>query len=275
MLVGEVPRWYLIEMLMPSRPTFTIITATYNAGRALARTADSLRRQSFLAFEWIIIDGASADGTASTVADFGSLAINFVSEPDTGIYNALNKGLDRIQGQWVLILGAGDELDAADTLARAAPVLGAQPSTITTVYGSVAVHDQRSGGVLRYWDRTWEGLDGPWGAGRPKLPCHQGVFQRAELFEKGFRFDERCRISADNEILLRELIAERARKIDLLVARFEVGGASSDPSNRLRMVSESVFINWKLGIFRRRPVYQLAVLAVNVLRHLFRKVLNV
>ena len=82
-----------------------------------------------------------------------------------------------------------------------------------------------------------------------------------------FRFDERCRISADNETLLRELLAGRGAKLHVMVARFEAGGISAQPGNRLRMVSESVWINWKLGSFRKRPVYQLAVLAQNALRH--------
>lgn len=252
------------------QPKFSIITATYNAGSALSKTAESLRRQTFTGFEWVIIDGGSNDGTIARVQEFGGLVSEFVSEFDTGIYCALNKGLDRVRGEWVLILGAGDELAEPEVLSRVAPILDALLGSISTVYGSVMVHDAISGQVLRHWDRTWQGLEGPWGGGRPKLPCHQGVFQRASLFKDGFRFDERCKISADNEILLRELIAGRGVKINMVISRFDFAGVSADSRNRLRMIGESIWINWKLGIFRVRPIYQVAALMRNALAHMLR-----
>lgn len=249
-------------------PKFTILTAARNAADGLAATAASLREQRFKDLEWVVIDGASLDDTRQRIETFDGLDIIFVSEPDTGIYSALNKGLALVRGQWLLILGAGDALCDGDVLATVAEHLDSLPGEITTAYGFVAVHDPATGKVERVWDRTWEGLDGPWGGGRPKLPCHQGVFQRSDLFVRdGFRFDERCRISADNEILLREFAAGRGRKLDVMVARFEAGGTSAQERNRLRMVWESVRINWKLGIFWRRPFYQAAVLAWNALQH--------
>jgi hypothetical protein len=66
------------------------------------------------------------------------------------------------------------------------------------------------------------------------------------------------------------LLAGRSKKLDIMVARFDADGISSQPRNRLRMVSESVYINWKLGIFHTRPVYQVAVLLVNALLHPWR-----
>lgn len=253
-------------------PKFTILTAAYNAAEALGVTAASLRTQRLRDFEWVIVDGASRDGTRGLIERIDDLVIDFISEPDAGIYNALNKGLTRVRGQWLLILGAGDALCDENVLANVAALLDALPEGVTTAYGSVTVYDPMTGSVDRLWDRTWEGLDGPWGAGRPKLPCHQGVFQRAELFGRdGFRFDERCRISADNEILLREFIAGRGRKMDVMVAKFSTGGISDQPGNRLRMVFESVRINWRLGIFWRRPFYQLAVLVWNALQQPFRR----
>lgn len=253
-------------------PKFTILTAAYNAADALAVTAASLRAQRLKDFEWVVVDGASRDHTRSVIERTDDLAIEFASEPDDGIYNALNKGLARVRGQWLLILGAGDALCDENVLANVAALLDELPDRVTTAYGSVAVYDPVTGSVERVWDRTWEGLDGPWGGGRPKLPCHQGVFQRSGLFVRdGFRFDERCRISADNEILLREFAAGRGRKLDVMVARFEAGGTSAQERNRLRMVWESVRINWKLGIFWRRPFYQVAVLAWNALQHALRR----
>lgn len=248
-------------------PRFSIVTSTFNVGDALSTTAHSLGAQTCRSFEWFIMDGASTDGTVAVARQFADLVTVLVSEPDTGIYNAWNKALPRLRGQWVLFLGAGDSLYAPDTLAQVAEALDKLPETITTAYGDVTVFDAGTGADLRVRSPKWQGLRGPWGGGRPLLPCHQGVFQRASVF-KDFRFDERCRISADNETLLRELLAGRGAKLDLMVSRFDADGISAQASNRLRMVSESIYINWKLGIFRQRPVYQLAVLGTNVWQHL-------
>jgi glycosyltransferase involved in cell wall biosynthesis len=251
-------------------PRFSIVTSTFNAGQALATTARSLQSQTFRDFEWLVMDGASTDDTLAIARSFGDLVTKLVSENDTGIYNAWNKALPLIRGEWVLFLGAGDALFATDTLEKVATILdGLAPGT-TTAYGIVTVADTAAGIDLRVRNPVWRGLGGPWGGGRPLLPCHQGVFQRASVF-RGFRFDERCRISADNEVLLRELVAGRGAKLEVMVARFEGAGISSKPENRLRMVSESIYINWKLGIFHKRPIYQLAVLALNGVGHMFRR----
>jgi glycosyltransferase involved in cell wall biosynthesis len=250
-------------------PRFSIITATFNARNALLVTARSLQEQTCQNFEWIIVDGASTDDTLAVVRGFGDLVTTMVSEPDTGIYNAWNKVLPHLRGEWVLFFGAGDVLYETDTLAKVLDALDKLPLTTTTAYGGTILFDAASGIDMRTRSPEWQGLLGPWGGGRPWMPCHQGVFQRARVF-RDFRFDERCRICADGETLLAELLAGRGVRLDVMVARFDAGGISSQPRNRLRMVSESVYVNWKLGIFHARPVYQVAVLLVNALLHPWR-----
>jgi glycosyltransferase involved in cell wall biosynthesis len=253
----------------PAVPRFSIITATFNACNALSVTARSLQEQTCRSFEWLIVDGASTDNTLAVVRELGDLVTTLVSEPDTGIYNAWNKMLPRIKGQWVIFLGAGDALYSPDTLTRVLESVDHLPAATTTVYGDATVFDMGTGVDLRVRSATWQGLRRPWAGGRPLMPCHQGVFQRAYVF-KDFRFDERCRISADNEALLRELLAGRGSKLDVMVARFDAGGISAQQKNRLRMICESVYINWKIGIFHVRPFYQVAVLFVNALLHPWR-----
>jgi len=251
-------------------PRFSIVTSTFNAAASLSVTAQSLAQQTCRDFEWIVMDGASGDGTVDVVRGFNGLVTEFVSEPDSGIYDAWNKALPRVRGQWILFLGAGDTLYAADVLEKASIALGRLAPEITTAYGDVTVVDAVTGEDTRVRDHVFQGLAGPWGGGRPLLPCHQGVFQRARVFES-FRFDQRCRISADNEVLLSELLAGRGEKLELMVARFQAGGISAQSKNRLRMVSESIYINWKLGIFWHRPLYQLSVLVANSMAHMFRR----
>ena len=154
---------------------FSIITASYNAANDLLRTAKSIESQSFDDVEWIVVDGASSDGTHQLFAEkLPRFVATFTSEPDTGIYNALNKGISRASGDWLLFLGAGDELYANDTLDRLSKTLQQVAPSHTLVYGEVHEVGVEEA-VLKIRNERWQGLDGPWVIGRPVLPCHQGV----------------------------------------------------------------------------------------------------
>jgi len=102
-------------------PTISIITATYNAGEELPGLIDSLRSQTNADFEWIIVDGASVDNTAGIVSQAGDVVTKWESEPDCGIYHALNKALETAVGEYYLVLGADDRLapDAIENYVKA------------------------------------------------------------------------------------------------------------------------------------------------------------
>lgn len=93
-------------------PTISIITATYNAAGSLQELVESLRRQTDRGFEWIVVDGASTDGTADVLRECDDVLTNWISEPDFGIYDALNKGLKLANGEYYLVIGADDKLFA-------------------------------------------------------------------------------------------------------------------------------------------------------------------
>lgn len=99
---------------------FSIITVSYNAAGAIERTARSVMEQDFRDFEYIVIDGASKDGTpdkaAAITGKHDDVTTTIISEPDSGIYDAMNKGLDRACGEYLIFLNAGDAFHATDTL---------------------------------------------------------------------------------------------------------------------------------------------------------------
>jgi putative colanic acid biosynthesis glycosyltransferase len=103
---------------------FSIITVTRNNLEGLRRTHVSLRAQSYADYEWIIIDGASSDGTVNYLE---GLAARSWSEPDEGIYDAMNKGLARARGDYLLLMNAGDSFAAPDVLQKIADAIRAQP----------------------------------------------------------------------------------------------------------------------------------------------------
>lgn len=99
-------------------PTISIITITYNAERFLERTIQSVLAQQVNDFEYIIIDGASKDGTLDIIKRHESHITTWISEPDRGLYDAMNKGLHLAKGKYVWFMNAGDELNDSQTLAN-------------------------------------------------------------------------------------------------------------------------------------------------------------
>ena len=103
------------------RPTFSIITVTFNCAPVLAGCMDSVLRQTWKDFEYIVIDGGSTDGTLDIIRARADRLAHWRSEPDRGIYDAINKAIDVARGRWIYVLGADDRL--RDSLHLVAPHL--------------------------------------------------------------------------------------------------------------------------------------------------------
>jgi glycosyltransferase involved in cell wall biosynthesis len=135
-------------MEAPTRPqpTFSIVTATFNAGSLLARTTQSVRSQTYTGFEWIVIDGGSRDDSLERIKAAGSTVARWISEPDEGIADAWNKGLSFATGTHALILNAGDTYDPDFLATIAAHCNGRQ---IVCAHARLLTDGGRSAGVFR------------------------------------------------------------------------------------------------------------------------------
>lgn len=168
---------------------FSIITITFNAESTLPPTLKSVAEQTFTDFEYLVIDGASKDRTVELVRQSGIANLNCLSEPDKGLYDAMNKGLARAQGRYVIFLNAGDSFHSSETLSQIAHAITAN-SYPGVVYGQtdlVDAHRQRVGqrhltapDVL-----TWQSFkDG-------MLVCHQAFVARRDItgpYDMSYRF---------------------------------------------------------------------------------------
>ncbi len=119
-------------------PLFSIITITFNAAATLPATLKSVEQQSFTDYEYLVVDGASTDGTVA-IARASSAVTSVTSEPDRGLYDAMNKGLRRVTGRYLIFLNAGDALHAPDTLQKIARSVEETHPDI--VYGETALVD--------------------------------------------------------------------------------------------------------------------------------------
>lgn len=121
-------------------PLFAIITICYNAAETIGRTLKSVDSQNFTDYEHVIIDGASTDGTQALVGQYASERRRIISEPDKGLYDAMNKGMAASTGRYLIFLNAGDKFHAADTLACIAAAI-AENGAPGIVYGQTDIVD--------------------------------------------------------------------------------------------------------------------------------------
>jgi glycosyltransferase involved in cell wall biosynthesis len=185
----------LREIDLSSYPLVSIIIATYNAERTLSFCIKSNLNQSYPNKEIIVIDGGSSDGTIGILQSFDSKILNWISEIDTGIYNAWNKALDMANGQWVCFLGADDYWSGDDSLfnlmTTATPVVD-----LVVSRGSIV---NKNGTVGRTLGRPWN-----WKHMKHwQCVIHPGLLHNRNLFQKFGKFNERYSIAADYDFLLR------------------------------------------------------------------------
>jgi glycosyltransferase involved in cell wall biosynthesis len=123
-------------------PVFSVVTVVYNGELLLSGTMESVRSQTYPHVEYIVVDGASSDGSLQVVTSFAEKmpSLRWVSEPDKGLYDAMNKGLRMATGDFVLFLNAGDWLHAPDTIEKLAELAMADPS-IDVLYGETMLVD--------------------------------------------------------------------------------------------------------------------------------------
>lgn len=176
----------------PVRPVLTIVTVTYNSAATLRDTLRSVRDQSFRDYEHLIVDGGSTDGTIEILTEAGE-TIRWISEPDRGIYDAMNKGIRLARGNWIHLLNSDDYYNANDVLARIVPRL---------VEGSVNYCDlvraepDGSRVLQRYNFKKWPLYFSAY------LP-HPSLIVSARQYAELGPYDTTFRVAADHDMILR------------------------------------------------------------------------
>ena len=192
----------------------SIITVTYNAASVLKRTLDSVKAQSWQQIEHLIIDGASKDETVSMAETYKAQCpyeVVILSEPDKGLYDAMNKGLRLATGDYLVFLNAGDTLHAADTLETI--VRSAQPLP-GVLYGDTAITDEQ--GNFLHLRRLRPPKKLSWKSFRQgMLVCHQAFYALTDI-AKDLPYDPRYRYSADVDWCIRVMKEAQKRQLPLV-----------------------------------------------------------
>ena len=178
-------------------PLVSIITATFNAYDDLPRTIKSIREMTYRNIEWIIVDGASTDRTVELIRDSEDVINCWLSEPDSGIYDAWNKGLRLAQGSWIAFLGAGDAYtpNGLDTYIRAIQHTSITPDLVSSRVRLLNAERM----PLRVWGGAFE-----WDEFKKRMTiAHVGALHHCSIFDKYGNFNTNLVSSADYEFLLR------------------------------------------------------------------------
>jgi len=203
----------------------SIITAVFNNAGTLAQTLDSILQQSGVEVEVIVIDGASTDGSLAILRRYESRLKVVVSEPDNGIYDALNKGLAYATGEVVGFLHADDFLAAPTSLQLIVSALNKNQAD--GVYGDLQyVRKDQPEQRLRYWrSRQFR----PALLAQGWMPAHPTLYLRRTVYEETGDFDTRYRIAADYDFMLRVLTnpAYRFAYIPRVLVNMRAGGVSN------------------------------------------------
>ena len=189
---------------MDRRPLISVITITFNASATLPLTMESVADQTFTDFEHIIVDGASSDDTIMIGRKMGTPGLRIVSEPDNGLYDAMNKGIKLARGRYLIFLNSGDKFHAKDTLQAYAKAIETKNPDI--IYGDTDIVDIEGNRIgprhlsapdILTLDSFSNGM----------LICHQAFMVKrdiAPLYDTDYRF------SADYDWCIRCIKASRA-----------------------------------------------------------------
>lgn len=195
----------------------SIIIVTFNAANDLQNCLDSIRKQTYVPLEVIIVDGKSQDQTVKIIQENSDIVTKWVSEKDNGIYDAMNKALKMITGEWVYFSGADDTLLPAFSL-----MLNELKDKNTIYYGSVIKGGEKYLGYLTPYRQAKIGM------------CHQAMLYPKQVFQK-YQFDLRYKISADHHLNMKcwgdpDI---KVQFVDYTIANFNDTGVSSTSKDTL------------------------------------------
>lgn len=212
---------------MESTVFISIIIATYNSQNTIGFALDSVLLQKFRDWECIVVDGASTDKTIDIVSEYVSKdsRFHYISEPDSGIYDAFNKGWRMARGEWVHYLGSDDRLTSESFSA----LLPETTDDVDVVSGDVWI--EKIDGTIKA--NYSDGFSG----------CHQGKIVRRSLLERMNGFNQHYKILADLDLMIRmNNSGIKIKNVRTFVAYFVMNGASQEIRGEWRRYKERVNI---------------------------------
>jgi glycosyltransferase involved in cell wall biosynthesis len=212
-------------------PKISVVTVNYNNAEGLDRTIRSVLDQDCKEVEYIVVDGDSQDESVDVIKKHASHAFQWISEPDKGVYEAMNKGIDRASGDYILFLNSGDIFYNEDVLNEIVPML----TDNKDIYYGNLVFSHSGKNTLREYPKHFNFeyfLE-------RSLP-HPGSFIKRTLFDRIFKYSEDYRIVSDWEFFIYAVLKEKVsyHHLDKVISIFELDGMSNNPRNKAYIEEE-------------------------------------
>lgn len=251
------------------QPKISVVTVCYNAAKDIEKTIRSVLNQTYLNIEYIIIDGASKDGTMDVVNKYKNKIACIVSEPDKGIYDAMNKGIDKATGDYVQFLNAGDILHSPEIFMN---VFGKGSFDEDVVYGDIVYHMQCGNFYV-----VPAAIDDF----KTTFPiAHPSTFVSRTVLSE-YQFDTTYRIAADFDLLRRIYQANKTFKyVNEPIVYFDsITGVSSTSTLSAWIEYNKVLgnieqDNWKIKLLKKRLSIKVKTIATSLLRLFGKKYLQ-
>ena len=203
----------------------SLITGSFNSVSTISDTIESISSQDYLDIEYIIIDGNSKDGTVEVIKSHNQKITKWISEPDSGIYDAMNKGIAMATGEVIGILNSDDFYSNNQIISQVAKAF--EDEKVDAVFGDLVFVDPMNLTkiVRKYSSKKWNPKKLAWGF----MPAHPTFFVRRKYYESLGVFKTDYKISADYELLIRFLLVHKLnyRYLPLNMVIMRKGGASS------------------------------------------------
>jgi len=231
---------------MNTHPLISVITVVRNGEQTLEQTMLSVLNQTYSRIEYILVDGTSTDGTIDIIrnyelkiknGEFPNVLFHWISEPDKGIYDAMNKGIDMATGEWIGIINSGDNylpfiLEEVSKAIQIYPEADLFFGNMKIINNGVYLRDELFKGEIRIKDMNI---------------CHPTVFVNRSIYLNYGSFDTKFPIGADFDLLLRFYINNvKFQHLNIFIASFSTGGVSSGFS--FKIVKERYAIRKKNDI---------------------------
>lgn len=219
----------------------SVITVCRNSEKTIERTLQSVGCQTCNDFEYIVIDGVSTDRTLDIIEKYKNHITKFISEPDKGIYDAMNKGIRMAEGEYIIFLNADDVFLHENVLSLAADKMKNQETDL--YYGDLVFAEKDTGKIN---NRKQDNVNYVYLCGG--MLFHPSIFAKKELFEKFGYFDTKYRIAADYDWILNVLVKNKVscEYLGFPITMFSDGdGASTSEVNRLKHKNERKEIQHK------------------------------
>jgi len=214
----------------------SIITVCFNSDKTLETTIQSVLAQTYNNIEYIIVDGMSKDNTLNIIKKYEGKIANWISEPDQGLYDAMNKGIELATGDLVGILNSDDvfaETTVLETIANFH-----QKHTIDASISNI-IQTNEEGKVIRlYSAKNWQ----PQKLKIGFMPAHPGIFFKKDLFAKLGNYQLDFKIGADYELITRYFLKHQIswKYLDLTTSSMLVGGLSSSGLSSYQLISKEI-----------------------------------